>query len=378
MRLLFLCSSLEPGRDGVGDYTRSLAYECAQLGHTCALVALSDPHVSAPVEAAEPGGLATLRLPANGDMESAVAFREHFAPDWISLQLVAYGLHPKGLLFTATSRLHAVIGSTRLHLMLHELWLGNDAAPRLRHRAIGWLQKTSLRRMLATLRPAIVATTNPVYAALLQTIGVEAEIEPLFGNIPIALFEPLPQPIAACHSPGKTWLGVFFGGLYREWKPEPFFGRLGRAAEKAGRRVILAQLGHAGAEGDEVWAELERNHASHFRFLKLGPQPARAISAVLQAADFGIAASPWTLIGKSGSAAVMLEHGLPVIVTRDDFQPRVTTTRPPTEDPLVHRDREALELTLAIGLPKREAHAQAPDFAAHWVAGLAARTGHAA
>lgn len=32
MRLAFICVSLEPGRDGVGDYTRSLAAECIRQG----------------------------------------------------------------------------------------------------------------------------------------------------------------------------------------------------------------------------------------------------------------------------------------------------------------------------------------------------------
>jgi hypothetical protein len=375
MRLLFLCSSLEPSRDGVGDYTRRLAEECVKLGHTCALVALNDSYVSAPAETIETGGLNTLRIPPQGDWTVAADFRERFAPDWISLQLVAYGLHPRGMLFQATSALRRVTGPARLHLMLHELWVGNEKRPTLRHRVTGSLQKRSLRRMLEALRPVFVSTTNPFYAALLKSIGVDAAILPLFGNILIAAHEPLPEAVAAYHRPGKTWLGVFFGALYGEWKPEPFLGRLKRAAEKAGRSVVLAQMGHPGAEGSKIWQELEREYAASFRFLRLGPQQPEAVSAILRAADFGIATSPWVLIGKSGSAAVMLDHGLPVIVTRDDFQPAITSTLPPTTDPLVHRDRETLELMLATGLPKREPCASAPAFAAKWTAELAARAG---
>jgi hypothetical protein len=374
MRLLFLCSSLEPGRDGVGDYTRRLAQECAKLGHACALIALNDGHVAKTAENIEPDGLATLRLLPDAEISSAVAFRERFAPDWITLQLVAYGLHPKGVLFAAIPRLQALIGRVPLHLMLHELWLGNDAVPPLRHRVVGWMQKASMRRLLSTLRPALVSTTNPVYAALLKTIGVDAGIIPLFGNIPIAPDEPLPEDIADRLRPCPDWMGLFFGGLYREWRPEPFFGRLARAARAAGRSVGLVQLGNAGGEGDTIWSELERDYASTFNFVRLGPQPAPIVSAVMQKADFGIAASPWSVIGKSGAAAVMLDHGLPVIVTRDDFQPRVTASLPPTTDPLVHRDGDALEAELAAGLPKRAPHERAPEIAAAWTKQLAART----
>ena len=47
MRLVFLCASLEPGRDGVGDYTRRLAAELAARGHDVACVAMNDRHARA-------------------------------------------------------------------------------------------------------------------------------------------------------------------------------------------------------------------------------------------------------------------------------------------------------------------------------------------
>ena len=92
MRILFLCSCLEPGRDGVGDYTRRLAEECAMLGHECALAALNDSFVRTTSEEKQ-GGLPTLRLARGSDYGAVADFRKKFAPDWISLQLVAYGLH---------------------------------------------------------------------------------------------------------------------------------------------------------------------------------------------------------------------------------------------------------------------------------------------
>ncbi len=408
MRLLFLCACLEPGRDGVGDYARRLAEECVALGHTCALLALNDPYVTTPAEDIEVPGdsgqlvavdlratdapakalppavrrpevdgyperhISTFRLPPHADPAPAIAFREKFAPDWISLQLVAYGLHPKGLLFSVIPRLRALIGATPLHLMLHELWLGNDAVPTLRHRLTGALQKASLRRLLAALKPALVATTNPVYAALLKTIGVNAVIQPLFGNVPVLPDAPLPEEVADRLRPCSDWVGLFFGGLYREWQPQPFFGRLERIARAAGRSVALVQLGRAGEVGDAIWSRLERDYASTFTFVRLGPQPAPVVSAVMQRCDFGIAASPWSLFGKSGSAATMLDHGLPVIVTRDDFRPHVVAAESPTSDPFVIRDGPDLEAKLAAGFPTRAPRSRAPEAAVAWVRQLEA------
>jgi hypothetical protein len=366
MRLLFLCACLEPGRDGVGDYTRRLAQECAALGHSCALLALRDPFAGRSGGAAD-DAFPTLRLAPGADLAPAVAFRERFAPDWISLQLVAYGLHPRGLLFSAIPRLRAVIGAVPLHLMLHELWLGNEAAPTWKDRVMGALQKASLRRLIQVLKPARIATTNAFYAALLGTLGVKAGINPLFSMVPVLPGEPLPEDIADRLRPCTDWIGLFFGSLYREWKPEPFFGRLERAARATGRSVGLVQLGNAGGAGEAVWSQLERDYGSVFTFVRLGPQPERVVSAVMQACDFGIAASPWNLFGKSGSAATMLDHGLPVIVTRDDFQPRLVPPQPPTTDPLALRDGAELEARLIAGLPGRAPRSSAPDVAAAWL-----------
>ena len=41
MKLIFICGSLEPGRDGVGDYTRRLAGELIRQGHQIAIIALN-------------------------------------------------------------------------------------------------------------------------------------------------------------------------------------------------------------------------------------------------------------------------------------------------------------------------------------------------
>src|ERR1043166_8574031 len=54
MRIAFLCSSADPGRDGVGDYTRMLASECVRKGHECCIVALHERHVAAPLEESMP------------------------------------------------------------------------------------------------------------------------------------------------------------------------------------------------------------------------------------------------------------------------------------------------------------------------------------
>lgn len=45
MKIQFLCGSLEPGRDGVGDYTRRLAGELIRQGNDVSIIALNDRFV---------------------------------------------------------------------------------------------------------------------------------------------------------------------------------------------------------------------------------------------------------------------------------------------------------------------------------------------
>jgi hypothetical protein len=50
MRIVFLCFSLEPGRDGVGDYTRALAGELIRPGHEVCAVAMLKNRAAGPAE----------------------------------------------------------------------------------------------------------------------------------------------------------------------------------------------------------------------------------------------------------------------------------------------------------------------------------------
>ena len=42
MKIAFICGSIEPGRDGVGDYTRRLAIELIKNSYEVAVIALHE------------------------------------------------------------------------------------------------------------------------------------------------------------------------------------------------------------------------------------------------------------------------------------------------------------------------------------------------
>jgi hypothetical protein len=255
--------------------------------------------------------------------------------------------------------------------MFHELWIGAGTPSSLRHRATGFLQRLGIRRLLSTLRPRLTTTSNPVYAAMLRQLGTEAGVLPLFGNIPVcdahalcAADEALAGIGVAEGSREGWWIGLFFSGLHELWPPEPLMALLLCAASRAGKRLALVSVGRMGAGGEALWNRLKVDYADRSEFLNLAEQPAETISSLLQAADFGFASAPWQLIGKSGAAAAMLDHGLPVIIARDDFQPYIRSAGPPSVDPLFHFCDPELEAQLAAGLPKRPARARVDEIAA--------------
>jgi hypothetical protein len=99
VKFAYVVSALEPVRDGVGDYTHALAQELEKQGHKYALLALNDRHVGERV--LENSECPMLRMPSSAPwldrMRLAEQLLRDFGPDWVSLQFVCFGWHPKGL-----------------------------------------------------------------------------------------------------------------------------------------------------------------------------------------------------------------------------------------------------------------------------------------
>ena len=384
MRIAFICGSLEPGRDGVGDYTRRLAAECIHQGHECRLVALNDwEDGGEETQECEGVQIGCLRCPRSLPWKERFArAREElseFDPDCVSLQFVPYGFHPKGIPWSLAGRLRKLIGARPLQIMFHELWIGFGAAAPWKQRIVGALQRHCIFRMIRALKPRVVHTSNATYAGLLKHGGVAAGELPLFGNIPvrdIGSAPALPAQLAAAGIPADPaersgwWMVLFFGTLHPEWQPQPLTHLLLRAAQRAGKRLCLVSAGRLGACGEGLWETMQRENGGEIVFVKCGEQSSGEISTLLQIADFGVAVTPWELMGKSGSAAAMLDHGLPILCARDGAGVEVSPAGGPLADPLFHRFDNALEAKLLAGLQKRPPHARVREICAGFIADL--------
>jgi hypothetical protein len=306
MRIAFVTSCLEPECDGVGDYTTLLAAECERRGHAVMRIALHDRHARGVIEA--PG---LLRFPQALPWEERriLARRrlEEYSPDFVSLQFVAFGFHPRGLVGQASRHLRALLAGWPTHVFLHELWLGEECGSPWKHRGVGWLQRRGVLALLDRLQPHVIHTSNSAYVHLLARRGIVARRLPLFGSLPSPAFESGPAK--------ESMTFVLFGTLHPVWPADRLFGQLRRL----GHPVAIHHAGQIGS-GEALWQKLNETWERDFEFRRLGRLAPQDLANVFAAADFGLATTPWALIGKSASVAAMLDCGLPVIVNRDDVR----------------------------------------------------------
>ena len=324
MKIAFLCASAAPGRDGVGDYTRRLAEACTAIGHECRVLALNDRHLPGNTTewAAEAGVIRwSSSQPWSFRSAAVQSTLKGFAPDWISWQMVSYGYHPKGILNPEVIALAHDLREWRTHVMLHEIWIGVARGEPWWSRFIGWRQRLALLAFLRAAAPVHLETSNPSYAAVLARYGRGAAIAPLFSNIPVAPASPAAQAAAlARHLPpsnrGSRLVCVTFGHLHPQWRPDATARFLRTVGERHNRQPVVLAIGRTGPHGARILGELAR---AGIVTAETGELPPSEVSCLLQAADVGIAAHPCALTGKSGAVAAMLDHGLPVLVPRDDW-----------------------------------------------------------
>ncbi|PTY05439.1 hypothetical protein DB347_13745 [Opitutaceae bacterium EW11] len=337
MKLLFLCTSLEPGRDGVGDYVRLLAEACVENGHDCQLVAVNDEHIARGGIEQQRGRSVDLRCMRLSPSErwderfAAVQSLVHaFNPDWLSWNIVPYGFHPKGLIPPELAGFGRLGRDRSVHVMLHELWIGLSRGEPLKNIAWGALQKRRLMHFLRALNPTVTHTSNATYEAVLAREGCHSQVLPLFGNISITEIVPqVPRP--------GEWIGGIFGTVHPQFPPVPCFDVLLEGAKASGRRLRMLGIGRMGTYGEQMFAALNEEYGEDLQATVVGEKTPAEVSRLLQTLDFGIATHPWALIGKSGAVAAMIDHGLPVVVPRDDWELRTRPIEVPSIDKLVFK-----------------------------------------
>ncbi|MDV6032226.1 MAG: glycosyltransferase family 4 protein [Phycisphaera sp. RhM] len=315
MKILFLCGSLEPGRDGVGDYTRRLAAECIRQGHEARILALCDREDSnfsdsvfeaETTQCDESTCVRCTRWSAGRDWawksERLVEILRRDCPDVVSIQFVPYAFNARGLPFPflrCVARCREVKG-IHWHIMFHELWIGPQKRKPLSSRIIARLQRAMIGRLKFC---DSIHTHLPVYKESLARIGIAAKPLPLFSNIACT------APVAESKAIGRVVNIGFFSQQEPVTEVRDWIIAFVRDAEKQGCSVCLHLAGKLESATENYWRE---NLADNASIVVHGWMTPEEISIYLRSLDLGVTTVPRHAIGKSGSVAAFFEHGIPV------------------------------------------------------------------
>ncbi len=331
MKIVFLCGSLEPGRDGVGDYTLRLAGEMTRQGNEVGIIALYDRHIDKDFTGLHTSGnyqIPVLRLnfQTNAIQRYQVAgsWIDDFDPEWLSIQYVPFSFHPKGMSTGLGKALYAIGKKRNWHIMFHELWVGMHIGASLKETLWGKFQRQLIRSMIGNIKPGLIHTQSGLYKAQLKRMGFEAQLLPLFSNIPVAenKDESVDERKGTLQKGRKIYF-VLFGGVHKGGPVIQFAEEIKTWSDRTGIPVLLLIAGRGGNE-QKYWEKTWEQAGLEVEIM--GELPELELSKVLSRADFGITTTVLGKVEKSGSVAAMKDHGLKVICVAAAWQSRGTYT----------------------------------------------------
>lgn len=326
LKILFICSSLEPGIDGVGDYTRRLACGLINRGYNAVIIAINDRRMESDswqgLQYENNIGVRVFRLsealPWKTRLYTAKKIVNDFDPSWMSLQYVPFGFQLKGLPFNLGRKLKQLGKNMRWHIMFHELAVNKDDSLKFKFWAL--LQIQIIKSILKELKPVVINTNTEIYRQRLQEMGYKAKLLPLFSNITPnenADVEKMNRLIPGylLNARNEYIIGTLFGSFsFKTWNLHSLLDKFSNGYQN--KKVLIASLGRM-SFGDEHWEHLQ-NEYLHISFLTLGVNDASFVSHWLSHyTDFGILTTPPELAAKSGSFMAFKEHGIPVLCTKE-------------------------------------------------------------
>jgi len=309
MKIAFLCGSLEPGFDGVGDYVRMLASEVIEQGHEAVIVALNDTHLKKEycgIQKTRSVEVAVLRIPfilsVGQRFTRTQKWIDSFAPDWISVQFVPYAFHSKGLPLLSTFYLKNIIRKRRVHIMFHEMWVdGKNGGVKLMFTSV--LQKFLIKKMLHSLMPSVIHTHTPFYLSRLKKLG-------------FALSKPLPlfSNICFVNRNLNHIQDVFRIGIFSQVEDSKsiisFLAAFGKQVAERKMQLEVLLIGERKSKMIDLGTAIEQ--LENYKIKYTGFLTTEALSEALQSCTLGLTSVPRHLLGKSGSVAAFLAHGVPV------------------------------------------------------------------
>ena len=320
MKIIFICGSLENGKDGVGDYTRRLAGQIIRLGHQAYIIGIMDKCINEPKEEIQNDhntSILTLRLPYSDDLKLNFELVDKWLsdknPDWLSFQYVPFSYNSKGLNFGLAEHFKQIAKGKKIHIMFHELWVWKRSNNDFKYWLWGKIQERIIALFRKKLAPRVVHTHTKFYKYSLEKLGYSVEILPLFSNITSSVeIEPSSKMVSLKEKllKNKKIDFVVFGEIHHGSPIDSFSSELAFWSKSNKVSVSIKFVGKNGNEGLS-WKNSCINNGIEVK--DLGWQSDETVANILSSADIGITSTPFILTEKSGSVAAMQTFGLPVI-----------------------------------------------------------------
>ncbi|MDT0686058.1 hypothetical protein [Autumnicola psychrophila] len=317
MKILFVCGSMEPGKDGVGDYTRRLAIQLKKKNYTTAILAIDDRYINQPVlqkQCSDKSSIEVFRIPYNYTIADARQWILNFGAEIYSLQYVPYSFADRGIHLGLSNKLLKISRNGKWHVMLHELWIGMESRKSKKEKLIGYFQKRMINNFLKNLQPFIITTQTELYSISLKNLGYKVFKLPLFSNVPIKLDM---QIECSERESGniENIKFIVFGMIQRESLIKQFTSQIVEYQKKHKKQFELIIVGQEHEE-QKKWFKLWK--MNNLKVKLLGSRNTEEISKLMHSAHLGLSTTPLPKIEKSGSVAAMREHGLKVICLSAD------------------------------------------------------------
>ena len=287
MKICFITGQKDSRQCGITDYVELIANELKKLGHQIEQYFIKK-------------GSGELT-----DLPKA---------DLYSIQFAPYAYATNGIPNQILKCLSRKLQNQKVHVNFHEIWVGAYPRASWKEKGIGWLQKKLILDFVKKCKPAWISSSNSAALDRLKHKGIPARFLYLFGNIPYSA-------TSQAKTPGQTLKIVFFGTPYADfpyYNLGDFFSNLTKTCDKK-LEIILIGRQREDAATDRVLSLCKKNN---FFIESTGELSTDLISEKLQECSLGVSTTPYDVIGKSGAAAAMLEHGLPVLAYDDGDTPQ--------------------------------------------------------
>ena len=290
MNFCIISGPHQPSKCGISDYVDLLSDELINRKHNTQKYSIESP-------------------------KHFLEFAQHLPEaDLCIIQFAPYSFSSSGCSGKSIFHFASVLSKKNVIVNFHEIWIGAYPKATWKESFIGWRQKREILKFLKLLNPKVIHSSNAAAIDRLQKEGVNAEFMYLFGNIP---FNKCNRPII---NSGKLKI-VFFGTPY-ELFPYDILGQQIVQISKVFTTKIELKLIGKQRDGKGL-IKLHKMARDYNLSLSVSNQFLRdEISKELQASSIGVSTTPYDIMGKSGTTAAMLEHGLPVLAYDDGDTPK--------------------------------------------------------